>query len=178
MAQGPACPCGYVQAGVFRKRWIYVTKMLIFTHMKMAITFFLLPGLIALSSCVQPASNVKVSIKLEPPPPIASPPMPFGPEAELKDIKYVIGDTVSTKGIVYGHKDSGDTTFVYMGAPYPHQQLLLLVTGDARKAFVKMDKKSIYVAGCILKHKGIIQMAISDSDHVGFNYLYRKRPAK
>ena len=148
--------------------------------MKTAIPFYFLFSLVVFSACIQPVpgAKVKISVKLSAPPPVDSVPMQFGPDAELKDLKFLVGDTVATKGIVYGHKDSGDTTFVYLGAAYPNQPLTVVLTGNAKTAFGNMDKKLIYVAGCISEHKGKIQMIVSDTDHIGIKYLYRKRKAK
>ena len=146
--------------------------------MKMPVLFCFLFCLAGFSGCVQPVPKVKVSVTLAPPPPVDDVLMQLAPDAELKDLKYVVGDTVTTKGIVYGHKISGDTTFAYLGAAYPNQQLTVLLIGSAKDAIPGMDKKLVYVSGCVIKHRGKLEIAVADTGHFGLKYLYRKRKGK
>jgi hypothetical protein len=146
--------------------------------MKVPGLFCFLFGLAGFSACVQPVPKVKVSVTLAPPPPIDSVPMQLAPDAELKELKYVVGDTVTTKGIVYGYKISGDTTFVYLGAAYPNPQLTVLLIGSVKDVVADIDKKLVYVSGCVSKHRGKLEIAVTDSDHFGLKYLYWRREGK
>jgi hypothetical protein len=125
---------------------------------------FLLAFLFALlvfTACLQPGP-VKVSIKLEPPPPTNKFPMQAAPGADLKDVGNIIGELLSTSGKVYGHKVAGNTIVVYLGAAYPNQLLTVILRRTARAAFNNMDGKTVFVTGEVSKHRGKPQMIIDD----------------
>jgi hypothetical protein len=135
------------------------------------VRFLFIPAVFG--ACVQPAPHVKVSLKLEPAP-VVEPPMPLAPDADLKDIKFMVGNTVSTAGIVYGQELSGDSTLVYLGRAKPNQLLTVILQADARAGWSNKDGKLLYVSGGVSKHNGKVQMLIRDRDHYGLKPLYDK----
>ncbi len=55
---------------------------------------------------------------------------------------------------IYGHKALDGLTLVNLGADYPNSLITVVLKGDARKAFKKLDGRNVCVTGKIVDYKG------------------------
>jgi hypothetical protein len=107
--------------------------------------------------------DVKVTYVILAPPPVNSPPVPKAPGAELKDLKGLVGETVTTQGQVYGVKDIGSMVLVNVGAAYPNQLLTVALKGNAKILATSIDNKLISITGTVIDYKGKPEIVVSDS---------------
>jgi len=73
-----------------------------------------------------------------------------------------VGTLARISNKVYGHKDAGNVVLVYVGAPYPHQFLTLILEGVSRWFETYIDGKKIFVPGEIIKFKGKPAIELDD----------------
>jgi len=107
-------------------------------------------------------------VVLTPPPPLNMG-YPKLPHADLKDVKTLIGEKLSTEGKVYSIKKLQNMTLVNVGGDYPNQLLTVVLKGEARKYFSDdyIVGKVLRVSGTVTNFKGKPEIVVKDSKDLG-----------